>query len=190
MPGYCSLSERLAATNGVNVPALKRTVEAVKADPSRGEYQFRAMNTWMGGDQNRTMIRGYFGAGKERVHAHGPFEMENCEPHPLLGEDLAPNPLEYVLHALAGCMTTTMVYHAAARGVQVDDVRSNLEGDLNLQGFLGLDNEAPKGFRAIRIKILARTLAEPDVLADLARRSPVYDMISAGTPVELTVETM
>jgi hypothetical protein len=101
-------------TNGVNVTALQETLDAVKQNTDIANFRFRAENRWLGGDHNRTTIDGFFGACEMQPHGKGPFVMDNAEPPVLLGEGAAPNPVEYVLHALAGCLTTTLVYHAAA----------------------------------------------------------------------------
>lgn len=177
-------------TNGVNVTALSDTIAAVKQTPAIADFRFRAENRWMGGDHNRTTVRGFRGACAEHVHANGPFEMDNAEPPVLLGEGAAPNPVEYVLHALAGCLTTTMVYHAAARGVRIEAVESSLEGDLDLRGFLGLDATVRKGFSAVRVMMLVRSDADPETLRALMQYSPVFDIVSKSLPVEVTVATV
>lgn len=175
--------------NGVDVTALFATIDAVKATPAIADFQFRVSNAWMGGDHNRTTITGFRGACGEHAHAEGPFSVDNAEPPVLLGEGAAPNPVEYVLHALAGCLTTTMVYHAAARGIEIGDVRSQLEGDLDLRGFLDLDPDVRKGFHAVRVRMQVQASADADTLAALARFSPVYDIVSKSLPVEVVVET-
>ena len=106
----------------------------------------------------------------------------------LLGEGAAANPVEYVLHALAGCLTTTMVYHAAARGIEVESVTSELQGDLDLRGFLGLDDTVRKGFSAVRVKMQVKSDADVETLMSLTQYSPVYDIVSKSLPVEISVE--
>lgn len=175
-------------TNGVDVSALFETVDAVKQNPQIADFQFRASNQWIGADHNRTTISGFRGACDDHVHAKGPFVMDNAEPPVLLGEGAAPNPVEYVLHALAGCLTTTMVYHAAARGIEVQSVTSELQGDLDLQGFLGLDDDVRKGFSAVRVKLLVESDADAETLMSLTQYSPVYDIVSKSLPVEIKVE--
>ncbi len=174
--------------NGVDVTALMDTIEAVQGAPAIADFQFRAANRWMGGDRNRSSIESFSGACSEHAHDMGPFEIENAEPPVLLGGGTAPNPVEYVLHALAGCLTTTMVYHAAARGIRVDDVSSSLEGDLDLRGFLGLDPSVRKGFSAIRVHLRVKAEASGEQMAALAKYSPVFDIVSNSLPVEVTVE--
>jgi uncharacterized OsmC-like protein len=106
----------------------------------------------------------------------------------LLGEGEAPNPVEYVLHALAGCLTTTMVYHAAGRGIDIASVSSELQGDLNLKGFLGLDDHVRKGFSTVRVNMQVKSDANVETLKSLIQYSPVYDIVSKSLPVEVSVE--
>ncbi len=174
-------------TNGVDVAALEATVRAVMAAPELAAFRFRATNRWLGGDRNRSTMDGFAGAGGEHAHATT-FELDNAEPPVLLGADAAPNPVEYVLHALAGCLTTTMVYHAAARGIAVDAIDTALEGDLDLRGFLGLDPAVRPGFGAIRVRMRVAAAADADTLRTLSHHSPVYDIVSRSVPVEVTVD--
>lgn len=176
-------------TNGVNVTALGETIEAVQSNKDIATFQFRAKNTWMGGDHNRTTIDGFYGACQENPHAKGPFNLDNAEPPVLLGEGEAPNPVEYVLHALAGCLTTTMAYHAAARGIEIEAIRSELEGDLDLRGFLGLSENVRKGFEVVRVKLFVKSQAKSSDLLALAKYSPVYDIVSNSLRVHVEVIT-
>lgn len=176
-------------TNGINVTALNETIDAVRGDNEMANFQFRVKNKWMGADLNRTEIEGFFGACADHPHEKGPFTLDNAEPSLLLGCGSAPNPVEYVLHALAGCLTSTMIYHAAARGITVEEASSALEGDLDLRGFLGLSDDVRKGFKAVRVKIRAKSDATPQELTELAKFSPVYDIVSNSLPVEVIVET-
>ncbi len=174
--------------NGVNVDALFETVEAVKAAPQIADFQFRLSNRWLGGDHNRSTVVGFHGACEDHDHMKGPFTLDNAEPPVLLGGGTAPNPVEYILHALAGCLTTTMVYHAAARGVSLTSVSSELEGDLDLRGFLGLDETVRKGFSTVRVTMRVESEADVETLESLVQFSPVYDIISKSLPVDVRVE--
>jgi uncharacterized OsmC-like protein len=175
--------------NGVNVTAMMDTIEAVKADPSAARFQFRAANRWMGGGRNRSTIKGFLGAGREDKERTTPFTLDADEPPVLLGQDKAPNPVEFVLHALAACMTTSMAYHAALRGIDIKAIDSTIEGDLDLRGFLGLARNARKGFSQVRVRFRVKTAAPVTVLADLAKMSPVHDIIAKSLPVEVAIET-
>lgn len=174
--------------NGVDVTALFATIDAVKGNPEIAQFQFRARNSWKGGDHNHTTVDGFHGACQDIAHARA-FELDNGEPPVLLGTDDYPNPVEYVLHALVGCMTTTMTYHAAARGITIEAIDSTLEGDLDLQGFLGLSDAVRKGFHTVRVGMRVKSDAPASVLKALTTYSPVYDIVSKSLPVEVTVET-
>lgn len=177
-----------AFRNGVNVGALFETIAAVGQDPEIAQFRFRASNRWLGGDRNRTSVTGFYGAKQEQPHAR-PFEMECGEPPVLLGEDRGANPVEHLLNALAGCLTTTLVYHAAARAIEIQAVDSELEGDLDLRGFLGISPDVRKGYREIRVNMRVKSNGAPAVLRELAHFSPVYDVCSRALPVKVTVET-
>ncbi len=174
--------------NGVNVTALFETIDAVKKDPAIAEFRFAASNRWLGGDRNRTTVTGFYGAKQDQPHAT-PFELECGEPPVLLGADRGANPVEHLLNALAGCLTTTMAYHAAARGIDIGAIDSVLEGDLDLRGFLGISNDVRKGYREIRVKMRVQSKASPKLLGELAQYSPVYDVVSNSLPVQVSVET-
>ena len=174
--------------NGVNVTALGETVQAVQGEPGIAKFQFRAKNQWLRGGLNRSSIQGFYGACAEDSNRTEPFVLDNAEPPALLGEDEAPNPVEYVLHALAGCMTTTMVYHAAARGIRIESIESELEGDLDLHGFLRLDENVRNGYENIRVKFNVKSDASEEELANLAKISPVFDIVSNPVPISVTID--
>lgn len=175
--------------NGVDVGALFATIAAVKQDPGLAEFQFRASNRWLDGGLNRSTIQAFHGCRAEDSSRSRPFVLDADEPPVLLGQDRGANPVEYVLHALAACLTTTMVYHAAARGIEIRGVQSSLEGDLDLRGFLGLDPSVRKGYRCVRVRMQVDADAAPSTLRELAQYSPVFDIVSNSLPVEVVVET-
>ena len=175
-------------TNGVAVDKLLETVEVVKKDASIAEFRFRAKNKWVDGSLNRTEIKAFYGAGQEDTLRTEPFILTNDEAPVLLGTDKGPNPVEYLLSALAGCMTTTIAYHAAARGIEIQEIESELEGELDLRGFLKLDSTIRPGFRQITARFKIKSDASPELLKELAEGSPVYDMVCNPVPVKLTVE--
>lgn len=175
--------------NGVDVTALAETLGAVKANPDLGAFQFRARNRWIGGARNRSVIGGFYGAGREDTTRRDPFVFDADEPPVLLGEDKGANPVEYLLHALAGCMTTTMVYHSASRGIAIEAIESGFVGDIDIRGFTGLAADVPKGYRRIRVSFRVKTKGDPHLLADLTRMSPVYNSLIGSVPIDVTVET-
>ncbi|MEE9481101.1 MAG: OsmC family protein [Kiloniellales bacterium] len=174
--------------NGVNLETLMATVNAIKGDPELGACHFRASNKWLGGNHNRTTVTGFYGAKQEIAHKQK-FEMDADEPPILAGEDEGANPVEHLLHALASCVTTSMVAHAAVRGIHVEEVESELEGDIDLRGFLGLSDEVPTGYTDIRVKFKVK--ADPkdlERLEELTEYSPVFNTLTHGVPVSIQVE--
>ena len=178
--------------NGVDVDRLEGTIAAVSENPSIADFKFRSTNKWINGGHNTSVIKGFYGACQEDETRNEPFILDNDEPDVLLGTDKGANPVEYILHALAGCVTTTLVYHAAARGIKLDAVESSYEGYLDLQGFLGL-KPVPKGYQRMKINFKISgdlTQAQKEELLATGRRySPVHDMISRAVPnMEFSVE--
>ncbi len=174
--------------NGVNVTAMMETIDAVKANPAIAAFNFRATNKWMGGDMNRTTIKEFTGALQEHRVDSRPFVYDNGEHPVLLGHDKAPNPVEWVLHALIGCMTTTTAYHAASRGIEIRSISSTIDGDLDLRGFLGLSDKVRKGYSEIRVKMRVGTSAPRETIEAITRMSPVFDIVSKSVPVKVEIE--
>ena len=174
--------------NGLNVTTYQQTVEAVRSEPTLAKFQFRASNRWDGGGLNRTTIRDFTGAGEEQGRDGRSFTVLADEPPVLLGEDAAPNPVEYLLHALASCLTSSIVFKAAARGIRVDSIESTLAGDLDARAFLELSNAERKGYQHIRVAFKIRADATAEELKAFAEFSPVLDVLSHGTAVSLNVE--
>lgn len=174
--------------NGVDVARLGQTVEAIQQQPSLAAFQFRTVNRWFGGGHNRSTIQGFYGAGQEDTTRTTAFVLDADEPSVLLGEDRGANPVEFVLHALAACLTTSMVYHAAARGIRIDAVESRLDGDLDLRGFLGISNDVRRGYQQIRVQFQVTSDASADELQQLTKYSPVFDIVSNPVPVSVSIE--
>ena len=174
--------------NGVNIDALGCTVNAIKQKPEFGESKFRVRNKWIRGGYNRSSVTDFFSAGQEMFHKQT-FELVAGEPVVMGGEDKGANPVEHLLHALAGCLTTSLICHAAVRGIRIDELESELEGDIDLRGFLGLSQDVRKGYRNIRVKFKIKT-DEEDLgkLKALTRFSPVFDVVSNGTSVDVQME--
>ena len=174
--------------NGVEIDTLMATVNAIASQPELGACHFRATNKWLNGNHNRSTVSGFYGAQQEIAHKQT-FKMDADEPAILAGNDEGANPVEHLLHALASCLTTSMVAHAAVRGIKIDELESEFEGDIDLRGFLGLDDTVAKGFTAIRAKF--RVKADPadiETLRGLATFSPVFNTLTNGTVVDVRVE--
>ncbi len=174
--------------NGVDVTALNEIIEAVNEDTSLAIFKFQANNKWLGGGWNRTAINAFYGAGEDHLRDET-FFYDNDEPPVLLGENRSANPVEFVLHALAGCLTSTLAYHAAARDIEIEKIDSELKGEMDARGFLDLADDVPIGYKSIEVLIRVKTSAKADTLLELAKFSPVYHTINGKTPVEITVET-
>jgi uncharacterized OsmC-like protein len=179
--------------NGVNLDQLFGTINQIKETPSLARFIFRAGNRWIDGGHNRTTIKDFYGAGQEDSSRTTPFVIDNDEPAVLLGRDNGANPTEFLLHALAGCLTTSLVYHAAAQGVEIEEVESQFEGDLDLRGFLGLSDRVRNGYENIRVTFKIKADAPEEKLQELCqlaqRRSPVFDIVSNPVPISVRLET-
>jgi uncharacterized OsmC-like protein len=176
--------------NGLDIQKMSETVAALRANPALAQFEFRARNRWISGGENRSTIKDFYGAGAEDTSRQGTFEFVNGEPPVLLGNNEGANPVEFLLHALAGCVTTTTVLHAAARGIEIESLSTRLTGDIDLQGLLALD-DVSAGYKGIRIEVDIRaknaTAAELDDLIGFAQaHSPVCNTVCR--PVPVTVE--
>jgi uncharacterized OsmC-like protein len=176
--------------NGIDVERLSGTIDHIVGDPALARFQFRARNKWIDGGHNRSTIKEFYGAGQEDTSRSEPFVLDVDEPPVLLGENRGPNAGEYVLHALAACLTGTLVYHAAARGIALEGLECTVEGDVDLHGFLGLDESIRPGYENVRVAFKATGDFDDDQLAELAgltRYSPVRDIVSNPVPVAIDV---
>jgi uncharacterized OsmC-like protein len=173
--------------NGLDTQQMTETLAALKANPALAQFEFRARNRWIGGGENRSTIKDFFGAGQEDSSRRQAFEFTNGEPPVLLGHNEGANPVEFLLHALAGCVTTTTVLHAAARGIEIESLSTRLVGDIDLQGLLALaDVNAGYGGIRIEMDIKAKnaTDAELDDLIGFAQgHSPVCNTVCRPVPV-------
>jgi uncharacterized OsmC-like protein len=173
--------------NGLDTQKMADTAAALKANPTLAKFEFRARNSWICGGENRSTIKDFYGAGVEDASRRDPFEFTNGEPPVLLGHNEGANPVEFLLHALAGCVTTTTVLHAAARGIEIESLSTRLVGDIDLQGLLALA-DVPAGYNSIRIEMDIKaknaTDAELDDLIGFARaHSPVCNTVCRPVPV-------
>ena len=179
-----------ALRNGVDTATLFATLDAVKEAPEAAKFQFRATNRWISGTHSQGTMHGYFGVGEEREHLQ-PYTADVDHPTVLVGTDLGPTPVEYVLHALAGCLTAGLANIAAARGVELTEVTSTVEGDIDLNGILGLNPKVRNGFSGIKVSFDIKGNASPEKLREVLEqsqaRSAVFDIITNRVPVSVDV---
>jgi uncharacterized OsmC-like protein len=177
--------------NGVDTPTLFATLDAVNAQRDLAIFKFRATNKWISGTHSRSEINWYSGAGGEHTRSAS-FIAESDHPATLVGGDNAPTPVEFVLHALAGCLTAGIGNIAAARGVPLRSVESTVEGDINMLGLLGIDRSVRNGYSGIRVKFRIQGDAPEDKLKAIVEqskaRSAVYDILTNGVPVAIDVQ--
>jgi uncharacterized OsmC-like protein len=180
--------------NGVDTGQLFATLDAIDAQPELGRFQFRVTNRWIAGAHNTGTIREFYGAGQEDASRAEAFQVDAGEPAVLCGTDTGPNPAEILLAALAACLTTSLVYVAAARKVKLTSVSSTLEGDIDLRGALGLSDEVRNGFRHIRVSFRVEGDAPEMKLRELVeraqQRSAVFDMVTRGVPVSVEADAV
>jgi uncharacterized OsmC-like protein len=180
--------QQMTTLNGVNLQALASTAGAATRDPGFAKFNFVVKNAWRGGDRNRSTIKEFSGAGDEHRTGVQAFIADNSQPEALLGDDAAPSPYEWLLHALIGCMTTTLAYRSAAAGVSISALDSEAEAELDLGALLGVSID--NGCRpAIRVRMRVRTPAHGHEIEQLARSSPLLQLISRSAPITVSVET-
>jgi uncharacterized OsmC-like protein len=178
--------------NGIDTAQMYGTLDAIKAQPELAHFEFRVSNHWIDGTHSRSTIQSFYGAGQEDASRPTAFEVDASEPPVLLGHNEAPNPAELLLHALAGCLTLTIVNVAAARKVTLTEVSSTLKGVLDARGALGLDDSLRNGFERIQVAFTIRGDATPEKLQEIVdrakARSVVFDIVTNGVPVDVLAE--
>ncbi len=175
--------------NGVDVGQLMNVIGAVESDTSYAKFQFRATNEWIDGGHSRSRIKEFFAGNAEDTNRKQAFTIDSDEPRIAAGHDSAPNPVEYVLHGLGACLTSTLINHAAVRGIEIDAVESSYTGDMDVRGLFGLADDVRKGFNKVTVTMRVKSEASAEELTELALYSPVYDIVSKSLPVEFTLTT-
>ena len=182
-----SATQPATTLNGLDTQKMVETVGALRANPTLAKFEFRARNRWISGGENRSTIKNFYGAGAEDESRPEAFEFTNGEPPVLLGDNEGANPVEFLLHALAGCVTTTTILHATARGIEIESLSTRLVGDIDLQGLLAL-GDVSAGYQGIRIEMdIKAKNASDDELDDLLQfaqaHSPVCNTVCRPVPV-------
>lgn len=174
--------------NGLDTLAFKSTIGEIKKNPELAQCKFRVRNQWLTCDDNRSEAHDFYAAGAERKHKTF-FKFHAGEPELMAGKDEGANPVEFLLSALSGCMTTTIAYYAALNGEKIEKMESTYEGDLNLQGFLGLAENVRPGYQKIRVNFKINSSVPTDHFEKYYRFSPVYDVVSKSVPVDVKIES-
>lgn len=179
--------------NGINTDRLFEIINTVKRNPLLSKFQFRAKNTWMNGFHNRSVIKGFYGADREDNSRNETYILDNDHPYILLGSDKGAFSIEYILNALAACLTNSIVYNAATYGINLESIESELEGNLNLNTLFGFPGKAENQIEDIKVKIRIEgsklSEEEKKLLIGLSKKSsPIYKMITNPFPVTVSSE--
>ena len=188
------MTTSVTVRNGIDVDQLLQTIEHVKEEPAAGEFTFRATSTWHTGTHNTGQIGSFTHAGAKDESRQTPFELEGDEPPVLLGSNKGPNAVELLLQGLAFCYAVGYVANASARGIEIEAMEYEIEGDLDVQSFLGLEGGRP-GFTEIRAKgRVVSPNATQEELEELCQyvqdTSPVRDCLANSIPVETTLQVV
>jgi uncharacterized OsmC-like protein len=179
--------------NGVALDSLYGMIDRIRSEPALGQFQFRARTQWLDGGHTRSTVKDFYGAGREQHGRHRPFVFESDLPAVFNGGNTAVNPLENLLSAVGACLTTTIVYQSSARGIYIDAIDCQVEGDIDLRGFLGLDASVPLGYEEIRLRVsIEADVADDDLDSLIAlgqRYSPIIGMLRPATRVTVKRDT-
>jgi uncharacterized OsmC-like protein len=184
-----AIEQTKETTNGVDVGQILNVIGAIEADSGYAKFQWRATNQWIDGELNRSRIKDFFAGNAEDSTRKEAFTLYVDEPPIASGQNRAPNSMEYLLHALASCLTGTLVNHAAVRGIEIEAVESSYTGDMDVRGLFGLADDVRKGFSKVTVNMRVKSGASVEDLTEMALFSPVYDVISNSLPVEFTLTT-
>ena len=183
--------EKEKLVNGVNVDQLFSTIDLIKDKPEVAKFKFRATNTWIDGTHNRATVKDFYGA-LEEDNSREPMVFHEDEPPVLLGTNQGANPVEYLLVALSGCLTTSLIAHASARGIEIKRVKSRYEGDIDLRGFLGISDDVLVGYQSIRVYFEIDADISEEQKEELVRMaqkySPVFNTITKSATVSVQLD--
>jgi uncharacterized OsmC-like protein len=179
--------------NAIDVDQLFGTIEMIKGNPEIARFNFRATNQWIAGTHNQATIKDFYGALQEDS-SREPMDFDLDEPPVLCGTNLGANPVEFLLVALSGCLTTTMIAHAAARGIEIRKVESRYEGEIDLRGFLGISEAVPVGYKKIGVHFKIDADVPEDQKEELVKMaqkySPVFNSIAKPISVSVHLDKM
>lgn len=177
-----------STVNGFKSEEIEGTINAIQDNPAIAKFEFRVRNKWVTGGHNIASVKDFYGGCQEDTSRTEHWAFHNSEPPILLGNNEGANPVEYLLSALSGCMTTTMALHAAARGIEIESIESRFEGDIDVQGFLGLNDTIRNGYEQIRVIFDIKgdlTEEQKQELIGFTYNSPVFDVVTNKVPVSV-----
>lgn len=179
-------TEAPAERNGVPTEKMFGAIARLKENGDLAAFRFSAKNEWVEGTASKSSIYEWYGLGAEQRHVQ---EFDFTADHPTLGHGHGPTPQEFVLHALAACITAGVATGAAARNIVLNKVSSTVSADIDVRGVLGIDPDTRKGFSDVRVEFDIDADAEPDVIdalvASATKYSAVYDMLANPTSVSV-----
>ena len=175
--------------NGVNVQALLEARGILAEAPEAAQFTWRASSKWQRGVHSTTSIQSYFGLGEEQSHkVESVFDADH--PDVFAAEDNGITPIEYLLVALASCLTAGVAAVAQNRGIQLHSVESTVEGGHDIRGILGVDSDVRNGFNDIKVTFTIDADASREeieaLVAQSQKRSAVFDALT--NPTEVSVE--
>jgi len=175
--------------NGVNVDALISARDALTKAPEAAQFKWRAACEWKNGTHSQSTVEGFFGLGEEQPRKRT-FKFDADHPEVFASEDVGATPVEYVLVGLASCLTAGIAAVAQHRKIQLRSVTATIEGDMDIQGILGIDGDVRNGFNGIKVKYKIDADAKREdieaLVAQSQKRSAVYDIVT--NPTNVTVE--
>lgn len=180
-----------SVNNGVNVDALLGAREALTNAPAAAQFKWRAACQWKNGTHSHSTVESFYGLGEEQRRKKT-FAFDADHPEVFASEDLGATPVEYVLVGLASCLTAGIAAIAQHRNIQLKSVKATIEGDMDLAGILGIDDEVRNGFKGIKVTYdIDADASREDIEALVAqsqKRSAVYDIVTNPTNVTVAVK--
>ncbi len=173
--------------NGIDTNRIVELATSMAQDDNFGQFRFRANNHWIDGSRSQTSIKDFFAGGGERTERTHKLVVDADQPVYLGGQNTAPNAVEHYLHALVSCLSTTIVAHASVRGIPLKSLRIGAEGGMDARGFFGVSDDVNRGYEMVSVDIQANTAASEEILLELIRYSPVYELVAKAIPVEMNI---
>ena len=181
---------KIIAKNGVNTEALLAAREALSKAPQAAQFKWRATNIWKNGTHSHSTVEGYYGLGQQQRHKKA-FSFDADHPEVFAAEDNGITPVEFVLVGLASCLTAGIAAVAQHRNIQLRSVKATIEGDMDIQGILGIDSDVRNGYNGIKVTYDIDADAKREdieaLVAQSQKRSAVYDIVTNPTNVTVVV---